>query len=350
MVKCIRYWVIIVVMFLFLSLGSYGVCYVFADKKDDLSLWEDSSTNKQAIIDYISDITNEQSPHYIPVEDRIAVFDADGTYYCEKGDFVPNYVARFIAEQRIKNDPTFSVSESTAESIKTGYIQQDQQIEIFAGLTDKQVMNFVQEFKKQPQPCFNNLTFGEAFYSPMLQLIKYLQENQFTIFVVSGTDMDVVRAMADGVLDLPPYQVTGSIVVEKASSEGDLDDASYSLDPSDYITRTSRYIKNDNFAKVVRILNTVAKEPVMAVGNSSGDISMMQYVSSNEKYKTFCMMIGHDDDEREFVYPTGEKLQSLENSIKKVGCHYVSMKNEFKEIFAKEGVTKKAPSEYIIYQ
>ncbi len=340
----------ICVFVLFFGLTFYSVFYVFGDEKDELSFWEETSPNKQAIIDYVSDVTNEQSPNYIPVSDRIAVFDADGTYYCEKGDFIPNYVARFVAEARQKNDPNFTVSEHTAELIRTGYIQQDEQIEILAGLTDDQVMNFVQEFKNQPQPCFNNLTFGEAFYAPMLQLIDYLQQNDFTVFVVSGTDMDIVRAMADGVLDLPASQVTGSIVAEKATAEGNMDDASYCLNPSDYIVRTSRYTKNDNFAKVVRILNTIAQKPVVAVGNSIGDISMMQYVNSNEEHKTFCMMISHDDDEREFAYPTGEKLKDLDDSINRVGCHRVSMKNEFKQIFAKEGVSKKAPSEYIIYQ
>lgn len=317
--------------------------------KNSLPSWEDNSPNKQEIINFVKDVTDKNSPDFVPVEDRIAVFDADGTYYCEKGDYVPNYFGKFVADYRLKNDSTFTPSDEIKASINSGFLTQDQQFEIMSGLTKTQMNDLLEEFKETPQPCFNNLTFGEAFYQPMLELVNYLKENNFKVYVISATDQDVLKYMANGILNIPNNQICGSRV--KVSIDGSENNATnkYNMQQNESVRRTKEYIPNDKFEKVNSIYNLIGKQPIFAAGNSSGDYSMLNYTMSNPNYKSFTLMVFHDDDQREFAYPTGSNLEELENSINTNGYHKVSMKNEFKTIF-KDGVTKKAPNEYKIYQ
>lgn len=317
--------------------------------KDVLSSWEDNSENKQAIIDFVKDVTDKNSEDFVPKEDRVAVFDADGTYYCEKPDFVPNYVGRFVADYRLKNDPNFKPSDELKAAIYNGFLKQEQQIEIMSGMTDEQVSNLVNDFKETSQPAFNNLTFAEAFYKPMVELINYLQKNGFMVYVVSGTDEDILRSMAEGVLNLPANQFCGSETYLSTQGHEQMSASKYNMSINDDINRTYNFIENDKFEKVNVIHNSIGKQPIFAAGNSGGDFSMLNYTKSNPKYKSFTLMVSHDDDQREFAYPTGDKWNELQNTINENGYHRVSMKNEFKTIF-KDGVTKKDPSEYRTYQ
>lgn len=317
------------------------------NKPDSLSSWNNSQ-NKQDIINFVKDVTNKKSANFVPVKDRIAVFDADGTYYCEQTEFVPNSMGRFVADYRLKNDPNFKPTGDLKTAIDTGNFKQAQTLKALSGMTTDQIYNLAEDFKQTPHPCFNNLTFGEAFYKPMVELINYLQENDFTVYVVSGTDQDVLRGMAKGVLNIPKNQICGSEVKMTDAGFEDYVNFKYNMQPNACVERTDNYVINDKFEKVNTIHNVIGKQPIFAAGNSSGDISMLNYTESNPNYKSFTLMVSHDDDNREFAYPTGSKLEEIENAINTYGYHKISMKNDFKTIF-KDGVTKKAPGEYIVW-
>lgn len=339
----------IMVSVLCLLFGSV-MCGCNTFTSNPLPSWSNSSPTRQAIIDFVSDVTNSNSSNFVPEEDRVATFDADGTYYCERADYLQSYIARYVAPLRLQNDPTFQPDAKLKAAIDSGFTTQDQQVEILAGMTNEEVEQYVEQFKQTPQPCFNNLTFGEAFYKPMLELMQYLQDNGFKVYVISGTDETIVRAMAQGVLDIPQTQIVGSLCELEASNQGSTPDEKYTLQPSDEMLRTTKYDIVDNLTKVISIADYIGDRPIFTAGNSSGDFSMLQYASSNEKYKTFEMLICHDDALREFVYPTGTKIQELENTAKEHGYKYVSMKNEFDVIFkGGYGVTVKPPSEYVTY-
>ena len=337
------------IIILAFALLIFTCCSCNFQSKTVLPSWENNSQNKQEIINYVKDVTDKKSADFVPVEDRIAVFDADGTYYCEKTDFVPNYFARFVADYRLKNDPSFTPSSELKASIDDGFLRQEQQLEILYSMTNDQIYNLAEEFKNTPQPCFNNLTFGEAFYKPMLELINYLQENNFTVYVVSGTDQDVLRGMANGVLNIPKNQLCGSEIFMSKEGADQLPRNEYNIEQNDKVGRTQNFIANDKFEKVDTIHNVIGKRPIFAAGNSSGDFSMLNYTMANPNYKPFTLMVSHDDDQREFVYPKGDKLNEIQQAIDTNGYHKVSMKDEFKTIF-KDGVTKKAPGEYRVYQ
>ncbi len=334
---------------LLVLLSAFCVIFLCEANIDKLSKWEDTSETKKAIISYVSEVTDENNENYIPVEDRVAVFDSDGTCCCERGDFMPNYFAKYVADYRLKNDQSFVPSEDLLAAINNGFITQEQQIQILSDLETAEFDLLVDKFKEESYPCFNNMKFSEAFYTPMLQLIEYLKDNDFSVYIVSGTDQEFLRDMEQSVLGLEASHIIGSFVEIKASNEGNEVGRYYNLKSDDKIIRTGTSIINDNFEKVSLISDHIGKIPVFCAGNSTGDFSMMQYSNANSKYKTFGMLISHDDNSREFVYPLGEKLNLLKETAKDKGYCYVSMQNEFKEIF-KSGVTKKEPSEFIMYQ
>lgn len=337
---------IFLLVFSLLLISTIGSVSAF-NKPDDLSSWNNSQ-NKQDIINFVKDVTNKKSENFVPAKDRIAVFDADGTYYCEKSEFVPNSIGRYIANYRLKNDPNFKPSAELKNVIDNGNFKQAQTLEAMEGMTTDKIYDLTEQFKNEPHPCFNDLTFGEAFYKPMVELINYLQQNGFTVYVISGTDQDILRGMAEGNLNIPKNQICGSEVKITDAGFEDSSNFKYNMQPNDYVERANDYVINDKFEKVNTIHNVIGKQPIFAAGNSSGDISMLNYTESNPKYKSFTLMVNHDDDQREFAYPTGEKLEEIQNSIDKYGYHKISMKNDFKTIF-KDGVTKKDSSEYIVY-
>ena len=142
-------WKFLAVILFFVAILAYGGVFVFKAKDNKLSKWEDTSATKKAIIKYVSEVTDKNSENYIPVEDRIAVFDADGTYYCERGNYLPNYLARYIAAYRLENDPDFSLSAEEIAISKGEFITQEQQIQIFAGLDTKNFDSIVNDFKEE---------------------------------------------------------------------------------------------------------------------------------------------------------------------------------------------------------
>ena len=166
-----------------------------------MSLWTEDAQAKDELISYMDAITDESSSDYIPVEDRIAVFDLDGTLFCETD---PNYFDYTLLKYRVLEDPDYKDKASdfekeTAEKIakqnETGESFEGLEVDhgkavasAFAGMTLDEFNDYIQEFKQQDMPSYEGMKRGEGFYQPMLQLVEYLQANDFTVYVVSGTD------------------------------------------------------------------------------------------------------------------------------------------------------------------
>ena len=314
--------------------------------EDVLTLWNDNAPAKQQLIQYMSDITSENSGDYIPPEDRIAVFDFDGTLFCETD---PNYFDYTLLKYRVLEDPDYiskasDFEKETAEKIKkqneTGEsfsgLETDHGKAVasaFSGMTIDEFNDYIQEFKKQPMPSYQGMNRGEGFYKPMLEIVDYLEDNDFTVYIVSGTDRFIVRGIVDNSeLELPNKQIIGSDESVVASSQGDADGLDYVFEENDELTLGGDFlIKNLKMNKVTVINQEIGQQPVLSFGNSSGDGSMAEYVVSNNPYKSLAFMLCCDDTERE--NGNEEKAQKMYDLCQENNWIPISMKNDWSTIY-----------------
>ena len=321
-------------------------------KTDALSLWTDSAESKEALIYFVESVTKEGSPDFIPVKDRVAVFDMDGTFLCETD---PYYYDFCLLKYRVLDDPSYKdkasyFERSVAEAAKA-YMEGDHSKEVsmtdhgkavamaFAGMTIEEFENYIAEYKKLPAPGYENMTRGEAFYKPMLQVIDYLQANGFKVYVVSGTDRFIVRGLLKDSVNIPRNQIIGSDENLVAVHQGSTDGLDYTYSDKDKVILGGQFIiKNLKMNKVSAIVQEIGIQPVLSFGNSTGDAAMAEYTTTNNKYKSLAFMLCCDDLERE--NGNEEKADQMEQLCKQYDWVPVSMKNDWKTIYG-ENVTRK---------
>lgn len=317
---------------------------------DALSLWTESAPLKAELTAYITAITDESSADFIPVEDRIAVFDMDGTLCCETD---PGYFDHKLLYHRVTEDPDYKDKASdeekaTAEEIKgyfdSGSYPEDLSLKhgkavasAFKGMTISEFYSYIDDYKNTPMESYTGMTNGEAFYKPMLQVVDYLQANDFTVYVVSGTDRIITRALCNGVIDVPYSQMIGSDESLVASDQGDTDGLEYTFSHDDkLITGGEFIIKNLKMNKVSVIEREIGQQPVLCFGNSSGDGAMANYTITNNPYKSGAYLLCCDDLERE--NGNIEKADKMRKSCEENGWTAVSMKDDWTTIYG-DGVT-----------
>ena len=210
----------------------------------------------------------------------------------------------------------------------------------FAGLTIDEFNAYIQEFKKQPMPSYTGMLRGEGWYKPMLQVVDCLKENGFTVYVVSGTDRFIVRGIAwESPLGIPPRQIIGSDETVITKDQGDEDGLNYVYDDNDEIVLGGEFVvKNLKMNKVSVILQEIGQQPVLSFGNSTGDASMAEYVTSGNKYKSLAFMLCCDDTVRE--NGSESKAEKMAQLCEEFDWVPVSMKNDWTTIYG-DGVTKK---------
>ena len=318
-----------------------------------LSSWVDTAEAKKELIDYVKAVTTEGSEDFIPVEDRIAVFDLDGTLACETD---PCYFDHCIYYYRVMEDPDYKdkasdfekeVAEDVKQFMDTGVSVPDSMVRhgkgvasAFSGLTPDEFIDYVAEYAKTPAPGYNGMTRGEAFYKPMLEVVDLLKQNGFTVYVVSGTDRFIVRGLVKASpLDIPSNQIIGSDSTMVATDQGDTDGLDYTFDDNDQLVMGGEFIvKNLDMNKVTVIQQEIGKQPVLAFGNSGSDFSMAQYALNDNPYKAKAFMLCCDDTKRENGNP--EKAAKMVTSCKENGFTAISMKDDWKTIYG-DNVTKK---------
>ncbi len=325
-----------------------------ADGESMLSLWAADAASKKALIEYVEAVTQEGGEAFIPVENRIAVFDLDGTLFCETD---PNYFDYCLLKYRVLDDPDYKDKASdfekeTANKIKeqneTGASFEGLEVDhgkcvasAFAGMTVAEFNAYIQEFKKQPMPSFTGMNRGDGWYQPMLQVVEYLKANDFTVYVVSGTDRFIVRGIVDNSpLDLPNGQIIGSDETLVAPDQGDTDGLSYVYDDNDKLVLGGEFIvKNLKMNKVTVIMQEIGEQPVLSFGNSTGDASMAEYTTTDNPYRSLAFMLCCDDTERE--NGNTEKAQKMAGLCEEFDWVPVSMKNDWTTIYG-DAVTKTA--------
>ncbi len=319
-----------------------------ASGKASLSLWTGESVPRNDIIDYVEAVTDEGSPDFIPVEDRIAVFDFDGTLFCETD---PNYFDYNLLLYRVTEDPDYKDKASDAEKEvaqkiitmnETGESAKGLEVDhgkavasAFSGMTLDEFSDYIQEFKTHKMPSYD-LTYGEGFYLPMLEVVKYLQENQFTIYVISGTDRLILRGIIkNSPLDVRPDHIIGSDESIIARHQGTEDGMEYIYTSDDDLILGGTFLEKDlKMNKVSNIMKEIGQQPVLSFGNSAGDYSMAEYVITNNKYRSQAFMLCCDDTVRE--NGNLDKADKMYQSCAENGWTPISMKNDWTTIYDTE--------------
>ena len=321
----------------------YEIASIKVSKSGKFNYWTEDSAAKAKLVEYVKEITNKGSKNFIPVDDRIAVFDMDGTILCETA---PYYFEWMLYLDRALYDDNYTPSQADRnyakmieEGIrKTGKFpkgvdvgEAQSQESVFAGMTPTEYETYVKKFMTKPVEGLTNLKWGEAFYLPMVEVIKYLQSNDFTVYIVSGSDRPTVRVLACDLLKIKPNNVIGSDPKIIAARQGDRDGGDYVYQKNDYLIRGQLIEKNLKMNKVSIIAQEIGKQPVLAFGNSSGDTSMLNYAVYGNKYKSAAFFVLCDDVERELGnISKAEKCRELADQN---GWISISMKDDFKTIY-----------------
>lgn len=341
------------IMVLMLSLGMAWT--IPAESENEAEQWEDvfaewnpEAPALEALIDYVESVTDEESEDFIPVSDRIAVFDMDGTLYAE---LCPTYLVYYVLAWRILKDPDCHPDEellafgrelrdsvirgSFAEGFSGRYLRNEARA--YAGMTLREFSDFVTQILLQDADGFEGMTYGEAFYLPMLEVVEYLQDNDFTVYVCSGSDRFLCRTLLEGVLDIPPANIIGSDVALEATNQNGANGQSYVFTAEDDIHRTDQQVVNNlRMNKVGQIVQEIGMQPVISFGNSSGDVSMHNYTIHNNPYKSIAFMLIADDEERD--YGNTERARELGEQWEEYGFQVISMRDDFQTIYGDDVV------------
>ena len=289
---------------------------------------------KQSIINFVRGVTTAGGTHFVKPEERIAVFDNDGTLWTE----MPAYFQLAFVFDRLKtlgpqhpewrDKPLYSaVLEGDMKTLAAGGVRALLELAMVthAGITTDEFSKIVEEWITSARhPKFNRL-YTELIFQPMLELLIYLRANGFKTFIVSGGGIEFMRVWAQKVYDIPPEQVIGSSIVTKFEI----------LAGEPVLTRLPELnFIDDNAGKPVAIDMHIGRRPIAAFGNSDGDLQMLQWTAAG-KGSRFGLLVRHTDSVREYAYdrsPLGTLDKALTEAVAK-GWTVVDMKQDWRRIY-----------------
>ena len=303
--------------------------------------WTEGSRAASKLNDYLLAVTDEASPDYIPVEDRVAVFDLDGTLMCETCPFCFEYMV--FADYALKHADALpedvvavarEIEDAVGAAKPDGMSTRQAAAAAIAykGMTPGELARVVADFKGSDAWGFKGLKRGEAWYKPMVELFEKLQANDFTVYVVTATERNIVREIVRGTLDIPPSHVIGTEYGYTATNQADAADADYTFQPEDRMVFDGNfYGENAKTSKVDAIVREIGQQPVLAFGNSSGDVAMQVYTITNNPYRSAAFMVMADDGARE--YGNAESAAQKQEGYEAQGIDIISMRDDFVTIY-----------------
>ncbi|WP_217877211.1 HAD family hydrolase [Pseudoalteromonas shioyasakiensis] len=297
----------------------------------ELGSWNESAKNK--ITEFVNITTTIGSDNFIPVADRIAVFDNDGTLWSEQPAYFQLLFALDQVKQQASKNPTWQTKQPYSDILKNN---------IPSSLSEEQLLELVKqthtgissrEFRERVNQWINDSVhpttlkpYTEMVFQPMLELLSYLQQHQYKTFIVSGGSVEFMRVWASRVYGIPSEQIIGS----RFASEYRVIDGQpqvFHLDRIDFI--------NDKEGKPVGIYQAIGKRPVIAFGNSDGDRAMLEWTAAGEGPR-FSALIHHTDALREWAYDKNSHVGRLDealNQAKHEGWLVVDMKKDWKQVY-----------------
>jgi phosphoserine phosphatase len=304
-----------------------------------LTSWNETAT-KAAITRFVASVTARGSPDFIAEPERIAVFDNDGTLWIEKPLPIQlDFLVRRFAEQAAANPSLQEIQPYKAayehdvawlgQAMVKHYHGDDADMallqramnEAFAKVSVDQYRVSADTFFATTMHPTLNRPYLNCHYQPMLELLRYLEANGFTCYIASGGDRDFVRAIGENLYAIPPERVIGST---QALDYQEHDDG------TDVLYKAEVEVFDDGPAKPVRIWSRIGRRPVVAVGNSNGDIQMLRFARTASR-PALRILVNHDDAEREFDYQAG-----AEAALSRAAEHdwtVVSMKHDWRVVF-----------------
>ena len=304
------------------------------EDQDPLPSWNDGES-KSAILTYVAAVTDEKSESFIPISDRIATFDNDGTLWSEQ----PFYFQLFFAIDRVKamasehpewkdTQPFKAVLDNDMESLakqgEHGLIQLV--MTTHSGSTQKEFETEVKEWIATAKHPSKNVGYDKLVYQPMLELLDYLRANNFKTYIVSGGGVDFMRAFVSEIYGIPSEQIIGT----RMKTEFDYNNRNpviKRLPAIDFV--------DDKEGKPLNIQKIIGKKPVFAGGNSDGDLQMMQWAASNT-HKSLMLYVHHTDSVREWAYDRDSHIGRFDKGLDQAiqdGWTLVDMKNDWKVVY-----------------
>jgi len=322
------------------QLGNFGVTAKMLwqyQASEPLPSWNDGAV-KQSILDFVRRVTTEGSPDFVPVPERIAVFDNDGTLWAEQplyfqGLFVFDRV-RALAPQHSEwkdKQPFKAAIENDMKTLAAAGLPGLAELVMatHAGMTTEEFERIVKDWLATTRHPKFSRPYTDLVFQPMLELLAYLRANGFKTFIVSGGGIEFVRTFSEKVYGMPPEQVVGSSIVTKCEVR----------DGRPALVREPKLdFFDDNEGKPVAINKFIGRRPIAAFGNSDGDFQMLEWVTAGTGPR-FGLIIHHDDAVREFAYDRASAVGKLERGLDeapKRGWTVVSMKNDWKRVFSFE--------------
>ncbi|PPD42955.1 MAG: haloacid dehalogenase [Methylocystis sp.] len=312
-----------------------ALCFIRpAFAEDALPSWNDGPA-KQAIVAFVARVTKAGGPDYVKPEERIAVFDNDGTLWAEW----PLYTQAFFALDRVKEMAPQHPEWRKKQPFKAALAGD---LKTLAAAGEKGFAEIVaathagdtpDEFRATAarwlvtaeSPKFKR-HYDELVYQPMLELLAYLRANGFKTYIVSGGGVEFIRAIPEGVYGVPPEQIIGSSIVTRFEV----------VDGKPQLRREGKlFFLDDKAGKPIAINQYIGRRPIAAFGNSDGDFEMLQWTTAGAGPR-FGLIVHHDDEAREAAYDRKSAVGRLDRGLDEAGKRgwaLVSMKNDWKTIF-----------------
>jgi phosphoglycolate phosphatase-like HAD superfamily hydrolase len=321
-----------------------GACTTTHAQTDPLPSWNEGAA-KKAIVEFVQTTTTQGSANFVPPAERIATFDQDGTLWVEHPiyaqvmyclDRVPAVVK--AKPELAKVEPFKTVLSGNREAIAK--LPESELLKIVAAtLTGISAEDFQAEVKQwiaeAKDPRWKK-PYTELTYQPMQEVLKYLRGNSYKTYIVTGGGQDFVRAYSEAVYGIPPEQVVGTAGGTKYG---------YDKSGKPFLTKEPRLLLNDDKAgKPEGIHLMIGRRPVAAFGNSAGDQQMLEYTKAGDGAR-LALLVLHDDAKREYAYgpasglpatKVGAFTQALHDQARKQGWVVVSIKNDWRRVFAFE--------------
>jgi len=266
--------------------------------------------HRDQILAFVDDVSDIDSPNFVPAEDRIAVFDNDGTLWCEKPLYPHFFVLFNQVEKKIKLDPTLKDQEPYKSLHNFVSTKNPQSLGYFIEAYEKGEFNFIvgqlmgvpfeglspEEFSKEMKAFFKawkhpkfNAGLDDLTYEPMKELVNLLKQHEFKVYIFTADEGAFLKLYSQELYGILPEHVHGTDV-EMSYKDG-------------YLTRTGEGQYLDNWdAKARKIFQIIGKQPILAAGNSNGDFEMLQYTTTANLYNSLSIMIHHTDSVREYQY------------------------------------------------
>jgi len=307
---------------------------------EHLGSWNEGPT-KSAITDFVGRVTEDGGPDYVEPAARVAVFDNDGTLWTEKPlviqlDFTIRRFRQLAENDRVlrTQQPYQAAYEGDLDWMDAAMVKHyrghDSDLKLLMGAVPRAFESLtVEDYDRRVKDFFDQADnpglkrpYRECGYVPMVELLRYLEANGFATYIASGGDRDFMRPVAEGMYGIPPERIIGSALGITYSYEGGQSALMY---------KGAMDFFDDGPEKPIRIWSRIGRRPILAFGNSNGDVPMLAYAGSNS-LPALRILLLHDDSEREFDYVAGAE-QALDVA-KQENWTVVSIKNDWAQVFA----------------